>query len=592
MANTFTLTSGSYQGRYLQVSCVQTIDIANNRSKIDWTLSSIGGSSTWYSTGATTLTINGTHVYYEPRVNWDAKVFPAAKGNVSGTTYVNHNNDGNQEIKVKLTTAIYDGEASSSKYSREEHWTLDNIPRQATLKSAPAFTDLDNPTITYENPAGNAVDSLMACISFTGNADNIAYRNISKTGTSYTFNFTNAERDWLRENTTTGKRNVMFFVRTIIGGNTFFSIITKELSIVETDNTKPSVTMTATLNNGNLPITFADMCIQGKSRLDINLTAAGKYGAAITNYSVSAGGRTYYSSSFTTDAITNTGDVDIVATVKDTRGFTGTDSNRISILAYSKPLVIPIGNENAILCYRSDGNGVRIGNSTSVWVKAKRSYYSLSGRNTCVLQWRRKLITETTWDGSIWKALITDKDTTDEYNGLISEAFELNKSYSIQIRAVDDIGEYDIKEFEIPTQDVALHLGRGGKNVSVGTYCDYSEPYTFYSDWKAIFDKGIVDGTDTGWVAINGYVQYRYSCGYVTISAVSRGNLTLTNGDYLTVATIPEKYSPKTTIPFVFHTIGGSAIGQSAFIETDGQIRLYSNVGGTSYWAFTITYPL
>ncbi len=38
---------------------------------------------------------------------------------------------------------------------------------------------------------------------------------------------------------------------------------------------------------------------------------------------------------------------------------------------------------------------------------------------------------------------------------------------------------------------MALHLGKGGKNVSVGTYCDYSEDYTFYSDWKAVFDKGI-----------------------------------------------------------------------------------------------------
>lgn len=593
MANTFTLTSGSYQGRYLQVSCVQTIDIANNRSKIDWTLSSIGGSSTWYSTGATTLTINGTHVYYKPRVNWDAKVFPAAKGSVSGTTYVNHNNGGGQGTTVKLTTAIYDGESSSSKYSREGYWQLDNIPRQATLTSAPDFTDLDNPMITYSNPAGNAVDSLMACISFTGNADNIAYRDISKTGTSYTFNFTDAERNWLRENTTTGKRNVMFFVRTIIGDNTFFSIITKELTIVETNNTKPSVTMTATLNNGNLSSKFTDMCIQGKSRLNINLTAAGKYGANVTNYSVSVGERAYDTSSFTTDAIINSGNVDIVATVRDTRGFTGTATDQISVLAYSKPLVIPIGNENAILCYRSDGNGVRIGNSTSVWIKAKRSYYNLSGKNGCALHWRRRLISEA-WNDSVhkWQELIVEDEPTDEYNNLVGEVFELNKSYAVQIRAIDDIGEYDIKEFEIPTQDVALHLGKGGKNVAIGTYCDYSEPYTFYSDWKAIFDKGIVDGTDTGWVAINGYVQYRYSCGYVTVSAVSRGNLTLINGDYLAIGTIPEKYRPKTTIPFVFNTMGGSAIGQSAFIETDGQIRLYSNVGGASYWAFTITYPL
>lgn len=493
MANTFTLTSGSYQGRYLQVSCVQTIDIANNRSKIDWTLSSIGGSSTWYSTGATTLTINGQQVYYKARVNWDAKVFPAAKGSVSGTIYVNHNNGGDQGITVKLTTAIYDGESSSSKYSREDYWQLDNIPRQAALTSAPDFTDLDNPMITYSNPAGNAVDSLMACISFTGAKDDIAYRSIPKTGTnSYTFNLTDAERDLLRNNTTSGKRDVTFYVRTIIAGKYFYSTAPKKLTIVETDKTRPSIAMDITLNNGSLSIIFANMYIQGKSRLDINLTAEGKYGADITNYSVSVDGKTYYTSSFTTDVITKSGDVDIIASVKDTRGFTGTATHTIeNVLAYSKPLVVPIKGENAILCYRSDGNGLRVGNSTSVWVKAKRSYYNLLGKNQCILQWRRRLISETTWDA--WKALIKNTDTTDEYNGLIiDEVFELDKSYAVQIRVVDEIGEDDIKEFEIPTQDVALHLGAGGKNVAVGTYCDYSEPYTFYSAWKAIFDEGVL----------------------------------------------------------------------------------------------------
>lgn len=493
MANTFTLKSGSYQGRYLQVSCTQTIDIATNTSKIDWTLSSIGGSSNYYSTGATTLTISDQAVYSKARVNWDAKVFPAAKGSVSGTTYVTHDEKGDKSITVSLTTAIYVGEASASTYS--DRWYLDNIPRQATITSAPDFTDLDNPKITFSNPAGNAVDSLDACISFTGAKDDIAYRSIPKTGTtSYTFNLTDAERDLLRNNTTSGKRDVTFYVRTIIAGKYFYSTAPKKLTIVETDKTRPSIAMDITLNNGSLSSKFANMYIQGKSRLDITLSAQGKYGASINSYSASVGGDNYSGSSFTTRTIAKSGDVDVIGYAKDSRGFTGSASKKISVAAYSKPLVIPIGSENAILCYRSDGNGVRIGNSTSVWIKAKRSYYNLSGKNGCALHWRRRLITEA-WNDSVhkWQELIEEGNTfTDEYNGLIGEVFELNKSYAVQIRAIDDIGEYDIKEFEIPTQDVALHLGAGGKNVSVGTYCDYSEDYTFRSVWKAIFDKGIL----------------------------------------------------------------------------------------------------
>ena len=72
--------------------------------------------------------------------------------------------------------------------------------------------------------------------------------------------------------------------------------------------------------------------------------------------------------------------------------------------------------------------------------------------------------------------------------------FQPKEAYTVQIRAIDDIGEQDVKTLEVPTQDVALHLGKGGKNVSIGTYCDYSEERTFYSDWKAIFDKEVFIG--------------------------------------------------------------------------------------------------
>ena len=110
------------------------------------------------------------------------------------------------------------------------------------------------------------------------------------------------------------------------------------------------------------------------------------------------------------------------------------------------------------------------------------------------MQWRKKLVTDV-WDDARhgWNDLIPKTDTTTtEYNALLpNEVFDLRESYTVQIKAIDDIGEYDIKTFEIPTQDVALHLGKGGKNVSVGAYCDYSKEYTFYSDWDAYFDKDV-----------------------------------------------------------------------------------------------------
>ena len=494
MASNFTLTSGSYDGRYLQLYCSQSKDIANNKSKITWKLSSIGGTNNYYSTGPTSVTIAGTEVYSCARKNWDAKVFPAAKGNVSGEIYVNHDDKGDKTISVSLTTAIYVGSTSTYK----GNWNFDNIPRKANLTSSPDFTDLDNPPIYYRNRAGNAVTSLDACISLTTATDDIKYRAISKTGTSYKFNLTTAERDLLRNNTTSGSRTVYFYIRTIIGGNTFYSKQAKTLTIVENDDTRPSVSMTAELDNGSLPSQFNDLYIQGKSKLNVSLSAQGKYNATIQSYSAVLDGKTYTSASFTTDVIQSIGDILIVGYAKDSRQFTGSTSKPINVLPYSKPLVIPIGSENAILCYRSDGNGVRVGNSTSVWIKAKRDYQTVTSnseqKNFCALQWRKKFVNEA-WDDNkhLWQDLIPKTDiVTTEYNAMLpNEVFEPTKSYTIQIRAIDDIGEKDVKTFEVPTEDVALHLGKGGKNVSVGTYCDYSTPYRFYSDWIGYFDKGL-----------------------------------------------------------------------------------------------------
>ena len=497
MAKTFTLTSGSYQGRYMQVYCTQTIDIANNTSKIDWTLSSIGGSSNYYSTGATTLTINGTDVYYKARVNWDEKVFPAAKGSVSGTMYVTHDEKGDQSITVSLSTAIYEGTIRT--YS--DRWYLDNIPRQAYITSSPNVFESNGepPTIEYSNPAGDNVTILELCIADSRAYDiYVPYRNLKKNETSYKFTADDMEALKLKAG---NKLDVTFVLRTNINGTYLWSIKPSVFEMKTDDTTLPSVTMTIDLNNDNLPSNFKDMCIQGKSRLNIDLTAQGKYGASIDSYAASVDGKRYFSSSFTTDVIMNSGSVFVFGYATDSRGFVGQKNQRISVLEYSKPLIVPIDNYTPIQCYRSDGNGNKIGNSTSVWIKAKRSYYALSNKNTCALEWRRKSITEA-WDDNKhkWHKLIAKTDTsTDEYDALITDesdddVFEVTSSYVVQIRAKDDIGEYDTEEFDIPTQEVTLHLGAGGKKASFGKYSNDLPDYTLYSDWKAIFDKGVYIG--------------------------------------------------------------------------------------------------
>ncbi|MGN0533284.1 MAG: hypothetical protein ACI4IK_02890 [Eubacterium sp.] len=194
MASTFRLTSGSYQGRYLELYCTQEKIISENKSKISWTLSSIGGSSNYYGTGPTTVKINGNQVYYCARKNWETKEFPAAKGSTSGYTYVSHDTNGSKSITVEFSTAIYVGEIST--YSG--NWELENIPRSATALTAENFTDEQNPSITFSNPGGL---DIVPYINIYDKNNNIVYiidRNKGKYTSPFKFTLTDEERTAIR----------------------------------------------------------------------------------------------------------------------------------------------------------------------------------------------------------------------------------------------------------------------------------------------------------------------------------------------------------------------------------------------------------
>lgn len=539
MAKTFTLKSHSYEGRYLELYCEQVPDIASNTSTINWTLSSKGGAVNNYTTGPTTVTIAGETVYYCKKLEWDTYQFPAVKGSVSGSLYgvegLRHDAYGNLTINVSLSTNIFTGVIKSF----SNNWTLDNIPRGATITDAPDFNDTQLPTVTYKNPAGNNVEALDICIANdTGYTAYVPYRPVNRIGTlSYTFTKDDVTA---LTNITVNSMKLAFVIRTKIGGEYYYSQENRTFTVTDNNDTKPIVNMTVSANNGSLPSKFNGLYIQGKSRVNVAVSAQGRYNASITGYSGQVEGKAYYAQNFTSDALQNPGAVSIYGYAKDSRGFTGSKEQQVQVIEYSKPLVVPAGNENAIICYRSDGNGKRTGASTSVWIKASRSYHKVvangAQKNFCALQWRRKLSTEA-WNDSVhnWIDLIAKSNlATDEYSALLSGiVFDLQKSYTVQIRAIDDIGEYDPKTLEVPTRDVALHLGKGGKNVSIGSYCDYAEDYTFNSEWKAIFGNGIVGTLNND--AVTDVLTFAVECkdGFTPFkTSASTNRDTLPSGNY------------------------------------------------------------
>lgn len=145
------------------------------------------------------------------------------------TLNIAHNSAGEKTLacSASFTTGVSSGTVTASASK-----ALTDIPRAATITGAPNFNDESLVVITYKNPAGSAVTSLQACISLDGSKDDIAYRDISKTGTSYTFNLTDAERKVLRQATQgSNSRTVRFYVQSVIGGTTYRKYLTKTFTI-------------------------------------------------------------------------------------------------------------------------------------------------------------------------------------------------------------------------------------------------------------------------------------------------------------------------------------------------------------------------
>lgn len=340
MASSITFKSNTYGPRTLYLRLTQTKNIADNTSTIKWTFSSEGSNSSasLFLVYATTIKINGTQVYYKGDTQWygtgtsenPVAVFPAAEGSVSGTVTVKHNSDGTLTIPIYFYTGVY---ASKYKANYGGNWTLDTIPRGATLTAADNFNDEGNPTITYSNPAGSAVSELVAGIYDTaGSVSYAAYRAVSTSGTSYTFSLTDAERKKLRQAATGNTLDVKFYLRTTISGNTFYSSIAKTMTIT---NGNPTLSPTVTDSNTTTVALTGDAnkLVKYYSNAAYTIGAAAVKEASLSSQSVTHNGTKKTTATGTYNAVEN---ASFTFSATDSRGNTTTKTITKTLIDYVK----------------------------------------------------------------------------------------------------------------------------------------------------------------------------------------------------------------------------------------------------------------
>lgn len=309
----------------------------------------------------------------------------------SKTVTIPHAPDGSRNIYVE-------SKITHSRFSASYHGftvALSQIPRQANITAVADFTDEGNPTITYSNPAGDVVESLEACISLNGSTDNVPYRPIDKLGTTYTFNLTPSERATLRyASANTNTLTVLFYVRTVIAGQTYWSNMPAKMTIV---NANPTITGASYRDNNatTTAITLNDqIIIQNQSQLLLSfssltaLKSATLSSIAVTinavTQSLSLSGASQSNVSLAFGQVNTSSNINASITLTDSRGNQTTISLAITIEAWSAPTAI-------ITCNRQQNYYPE----TDLYVNAE--FASIGGKNSITITYYYKLSSASSW---------------------------------------------------------------------------------------------------------------------------------------------------------------------------------------------------
>lgn len=423
MASSGSFNTNGYEGRYLKFSWnIKSQDIANNKTTISWSLKGAGsGSASWYKAGNFKVVINGSTVYSSStRIQLYNGTTVA-----SGEAVIPHNSDGTKTFSASAEAGIY---TVAVNCRGSGSWSLNAIPRQATITSATNFNDTQNPTITYSNPAGNNVSSLKACISLTGNTDDISYRDIPKTGTSYTFNLTEAERNILRQASANSKNlSVRFYVQTVINGATYRNYVSATMTVV---NANPSIGTIAYKDNNSSTVNITQdnqQIIRNKSDLyfTFNNLQSLKY-ATLSSVKVTINGVTKTSSlsgsslsskNLDFGIINVSSNIDANIVITDSRGNTTSYTKTIQVLDYQSQY-------STITCERENN----FYTETNLLVNC--TYSSLDGKNNITIQYQTKKVTDADYG-----ALTTINNNT-------NYVIQLDNAYQWNVRVVttDSVG--------------------------------------------------------------------------------------------------------------------------------------------------------
>lgn len=370
----------------------------------------------------------------------------------SGTYTIPHNGDGTKSITMDIRGYVIRRESNGDGSWGGEHKTLGvqygsddttfslpTIERKATILTATNFTDEENPVITYYNPAGSDATKLEACISFTGGNDDIKYRSIPKTGSSYTFDLTEDERNVLRVAAINAQTiAVRIYLKTTVAGTTYFDYVTRNITIVSCNPIINNPTV-KDIQSSVLELTGDENTIvKYASMIEYSYEPVATKGAVIAEQYIQCG----------TKKVTglNQGVIDdvesglFVFSVTDSRGLTTQRIVEKPVVEYVKPT-----------CYQSFETEIVGETGANITLKVNGNYFSGSFgavKNTFKIEVR---FTDNNGVMSEWTELLVDpRFSGNTYQVEVTfNGFDYSKSYTFQSRVTDKLNIVQSSQYTV-----------------------------------------------------------------------------------------------------------------------------------------------
>lgn len=387
----------------------------------------------------------------------------------SKTITVDHNSDGSKTVTLSASWDCgFDSSYTPRTLSVSGSVTLPTIPRAATL-SYGAMTMGTAATIKITPPVSGATSTITYKF---GSASGTIVTKTSAASVSWTPP-TSLAAQIPNSASGTGTMTVETY-----SGSTKLGSRAYTVTISVPSTMTPTLTVDLSDPTGRAD-TYGGY-IQSKSRLKVELTAAGVQGSTIKSYAIKVGDiLSATSDTATSGYLPASGSLTVTASATDSRGRTKTVTKTVTVTPYVSPTI------SALKVVRCKANGTE--DPTGAYAKATFSgaITALGGKNTASYRVETRETGTETWS-TVATAAAGQYSPTD-----VSVVFAAaaNKKYDVRMVAVDAFESLASSTRFLPAAYTSMHIADSMGSVGIGRLCDKED--TLQVGLAASFDEPV-----------------------------------------------------------------------------------------------------